>query len=242
MVQANDIEMVPVVWMWPGRMALGKLSLIAGEPGLGKSQMTAALAAAVTIGGRWPCSNERAPLGSVVIFSAEDDDAGDTIVPRLKSAGADLRRIQIVSAVKDRSDRGAAIERSFSLQVDLHLLEMAIQNLGDVRLIIIDPITSYLGKVDSHKNAEIRGVLEPVAHMAARHGAAVVGITHFSKGGGTSAINRFIGSIGFIAAARAAFVVTADPGSASWFSWTSPIRRPCPAAIHPRQKQSCRAR
>jgi AAA domain len=82
-----------------------------------------------------------------------------------------------------------------------------------VRLIIIDPITSYLGRVDSHKNAEIRSVLEPVAQMAARHGAAVVGITHFSKGGGTSAINRFIGSIGFIAAARAAFVVTTDPDS-----------------------------
>jgi AAA domain len=211
-VQATDIEMVPVMWMWPGKMALGKLSLIAGEPGLGKSQLTAALAAAVTTGGQWPCSNERAPFGSVVIFSAEDD-ASDTIVPRLKSAGADLERVQIVSAVKERSDQGAAIERSFSLQIDLPLLERAIQNLGDVRLIIIDPITSYLGKVDSHKNAEIRGVLEPVAHMAARHGAAVVGITHFSKGGGTSAINRFIGSIGFIAAARAAFVVTADPDS-----------------------------
>jgi putative DNA primase/helicase len=212
MVQANVIEMVPVAWLWPGKMALGKLSLIAGEPGLGKSQLAAALGATVTTGGQWPHSHERAPLGSVVIFSAEDD-ASDTIVPRLKSAGADLERIQIVSAVKEQLSQGAAIERSFSLQVDLPLLERAIQNLGDVRLIIIDPITSYLGRVDSHKNAEIRSVLEPVAHMAARHGAAVVGITHFSKGGGTSAINRFIGSIGFIAAARAAFVVTIDPDS-----------------------------
>jgi RecA-family ATPase len=191
-------------------MALGKLSLIAGEPGLGKSQLTAALAAAVTTSDQWPCTQERAPLGSVVIFSAEDD-ARDTIVPRLKGAGADLDRIRIVSGVKEQSDRGVGIERSFSLQADLPLLEGAIRKLGDARLIIIDPITSYLGKVDSHKNAEIRSVLEPVAQMAARHGAAVVGITHFSKGGGTSAINRFIGSIGFIAAARAAFVVTTTP-------------------------------
>jgi putative DNA primase/helicase len=212
MVQANVIEMAPVAWLWPDKMALGKLSLIAGEPGLGKSQLAAALGATVTTGGQWPHSHERAPLGSVVIFSAEDDPS-DTIVPRLKSAGADLERIQIVSAVKEQLSQGAAIERSFSLQVDLPLLEKAIQNLGDVRLIIIDPITSYLGRVDSHKNAEIRSVLEPVAHMAARHRAAVVGITHFSKGSGTSAINRFIGSIGFIAAARAAFVVTIDPDS-----------------------------
>jgi AAA domain len=211
-VRASKIEIVRVEWLWPGKMALGKLSLIAGEPGLGKSQLTAALAAAVTTSDQWPCIQERAPLGSVVIFSAEDD-ARDTIVPRLKAAGADLDRIRIVSGVKEQSDVGVEIERSFSLQGDLPLLEGAIRKLGDARLIIIDPITSYLGRVDSHKNAEIRSVLEPVAQMAARHGAAVVGITHFSKGGGTSAINRFIGSIGFIAAARAAFVVTTDPDS-----------------------------
>jgi putative DNA primase/helicase len=211
-VRASDIEIAPVEWLWPGRIALGKLSLIAGEPGLGKSQLTAALAAAVTTGAQWPSTQERAPRGSVVIFSAEDD-ARDTIVPRLKAAGADLDRIRIVSGVKEQSDRGVGIERSFSLQADLPLLEGAIRELGDARLIIIDPITSYLGRVDSHKNAEIRSVLEPVAQMAARHGVAVVGITHFSKGGGTSAINRFIGSIGFIAAARAAFVVTTDPDS-----------------------------
>jgi putative DNA primase/helicase len=211
-VRASEIEILPVEWLWPGKMALGKLSLIAGEPGLGKSQLTAALAAAVTTSDQWPCTQERAPLGSVVIFSAEDDPR-DTIVPRLKGAGADLDRIRIVSGVKEQSNRGVGIERSFSLQADLPLLEGAIRTLGDTRLIIIDPITSYLGRVDSHKNAEIRSVLEPVAQMAARHGVAVIGITHFSKGGGTSAINRFIGSIGFIAAARAAFVVTTDPDS-----------------------------
>jgi putative DNA primase/helicase len=211
-LRASEIEIVPVEWLWPGKMALGKLSLIAGEPGLGKSQLTAALAAAVTTSDQWPCTQERAPLGSVVIFSAEDDPR-DTIVPRLKGAGADLDRIRIISGVKEQSNRGVGIERSFSLQIDLPLLERELRGVGDVRLLIIDPITSYLGRVDSHKNAEIRSVLEPVAQMAARHGAAVIGITHFSKGGGTSAINRFIGSIGFIAAARAAFVVTTDPDS-----------------------------
>ena len=208
---AADVVILPVSWLWSGRFALGKLSLIAGEPGLGKSQLTAAVTAAVTTGTEWPCDGEPAPLGSVVILSAEDD-ASDTIVPRLKAAGADLARVHIVSAVKDVRD-GNRVERSFNLQADLDLLEQTTRGLGDVRLIIIDPITSYLGKVDSHRNAEIRSVLEPVAQMAAQRGAAVIGITHFAKGGGTTAINRFIGSIGFIAAARAAFVVTRDPNS-----------------------------
>jgi AAA domain len=186
--------------------------LIAGEPGLGKSQLTASLAATVTTGGQWPCATDRAPLGSVVILSAEDD-ASDTIAPRLKAAGADLNRVQVVSAV-NASDGKTTSRRSFNLQTDLDLLERAMRQVGDVRLVVIDPITSYLGKgVDSHKNAEVRSVLEPVAEMAARWQAAVIGVTHFSKGGGTSAINRFIGSIAFIAAARAAFVVTADPDS-----------------------------
>jgi putative DNA primase/helicase len=211
MLRASDIELKAVEWLWPGKFALGKITLIAGEPGLGKSQLTAALAATVTTGGRWPTSDQRSPRGCVVMFSAEDD-ASDTIAPRLLAAGADLKRIQIVSAVHG-GDKTPG-RRSFNFQTDLDLLEKAMQDLGDVRLVVIDPITSYLGKgVDSHKNAEVRSVLEPVAELAARYSAAFVGITHFSKGGGSSAINRFIGSIAFIAAARAAFVVTNDPDS-----------------------------
>jgi putative DNA primase/helicase len=211
-VRASDIELKAVEWLWPGKFALGKLTLIAGEPGLGKSQLTAALAATVTTGGRWPTSDQRSPLGSVVMFSAEDD-ASDTIAPRLLAAGADLDRVHIVSAVQDGNGKTPG-RRSFNFQTDLDLLEQAMQKFGDVRLVVIDPITSYLGKgVDSHKNADVRSVLEPVAEMAARYGAAFVGITHFSKGGEASAINRFIGSIAFIAAARAAFVVTTDPDS-----------------------------
>jgi hypothetical protein len=213
MVRASDIELKAVEWLWPGKLALGKLGLIAGEPGLGKSQLTAALAATVTTGGRWPNCEQRSPLGSVVIFSAEDD-AGDTIAPRLTAAGANLDRVHIVSAVNGSDNKMVGGRRAFNLQTDLDLLEKALRECGDVRLVVIDPITSYLGKgVDSHKGADVRSVLEPMAEMAARHGAAVIGITHFSKGDGASAMNRFIGSIAFIAAARSAFVVTADPDS-----------------------------
>jgi putative DNA primase/helicase len=129
-------------------------------------------------------------------------------VPRLIAAGADLGRVLIISAVQQRDGRG---RRVFNLQADLDLLEAEIAKAGDVRLVIIDPVSSYMGKTDSHKNSDVRGTLEPLGEMAAPLRVAVVSITHFSKGGGASAINRFIGSIAFVAAARAAFIVTRDP-------------------------------
>ncbi len=107
--------------------------------------------------------------------------------------------------------------RSFNLQADLDLLEREIERLADVCLIVIDPISSYLGRVDSHKNADVRGVLEPIGEMAERLGVAVLSITHFSKAGTgttTKALHRFIGSIAFVGAPRMAFAVMEDPDAA----------------------------
>jgi len=125
--RASDIKIVPVSWLWPGRIALGKLSLIAGEPGLGKSQVSLAMAAAVTTGGSWPCREGGAPKGNVIILAAEDG-AADTLVPRLKAADADLERVSIVSAVSEDAGR-----RAFNLAADLDLLEQKIRAAGDVQ-------------------------------------------------------------------------------------------------------------
>jgi putative DNA primase/helicase len=202
--RASEIVPQPVKWLWPSRMAIGKQTLIAGEPGLGKSQIATALVAAVTTGGPWPHEEGRAPLGNAIILSAEDGIA-DTIVPRLHVAGADCERAFIISAVRN-NDR----LRTFNLQADLVLLEQALDRIGDVRLVVIDPISSYMGAIDSHKNTDVRAVLEAVGEMAERRHIAIVGITHFSKGAGQRAINAFMGSVAFIAAARAAFAVMKD--------------------------------
>ena len=207
MQRACDVEARPIEWLWPGRIAIGKQTMLAGEPGLGKSQLSAFLAAAVTTSGHWPNGEGRAELGSVIVLSAEDD-AADTIIPRLTAAGAELARVHIVSAVTTDDQKS---RRLFNLQSDLLTLAEAIGRVGDVRLVIIDPVSSYLGKVDSHKNAEVRTVLEPIGEMASRLRVAVVAVTHFSKGSGTSANHRIIGSIAFVAAARAAFIVSRDP-------------------------------
>jgi putative DNA primase/helicase len=136
--RASEIPIEPIAWLWPGRIALGKLTLVAGEAGLGKSQISLAVAAAVTIGGDWPCGEGRAPCGNVIVLSAEDG-ASDTVVPRLIAAGADCERVSLVTAVRDQR------RRTFDLGTDLALLETEIARTDDVRLIIIDPISSYLG-------------------------------------------------------------------------------------------------
>jgi putative DNA primase/helicase len=210
--RAADITPRRIDFLWPGRLARGKHTAFAGEPGDGKSQLSIYVAATISRGGKWPCGEGHVQLGNVIIFNAEDG-ADDTIVPRLIAAGADLERIHIVSAVLQEDGKG---RRTFNLQADLALLEQKIREIGNVALVIIDPISSYMGKTDSHKNSEVRGALEPAGEMAERMKVAILSITHFSKAGSgntNKALHRFIGSIAFVGAPRAAFAVIEDADS-----------------------------
>jgi hypothetical protein len=207
----SDIEPKPVSWLWPGRIARGKVSIIAGNPGLGKSQVTASLAAIVTTGGRWPVDRSQCIPGDVVILSAEDDPA-DTLRPRLEAAGANLHRVHVLDAViLGYTGEGQRQNRTFSLQNDLEGLSAKLAELGDVAAVVIDPITAYLGDVDSHRNAEVRALLAPLSELAAVHGTAIIGISHLNKSAGTEALMRVTGSLAFVAAARAAYLVAEDP-------------------------------
>jgi hypothetical protein len=206
---ADQIEPRAVEWLWSGRIARGKLAVFGGDPGLGKSKLLLFIAGAFSNGGQWPCNEGRAPCGHVIILSAEDG-AEDTIIPGLMAAGADRSKIHIISAVREGDDR-----KMFNLQHDLDLLEKYITEIrrpGDsVVAVIIDPLTAYLGRVDSHKMAEMRAVLGPIAEMAARLNVAVIGNTHLSKSADNNkALYRFVGSIATIAAARTAFVIVED--------------------------------
>ena len=208
-VCASEVGLEPVQWIWKGRLAKGKHTCIAGEPGTGKSTLATFITATITMGGQWPCGEGRSSQGSVILLSAEDG-AADTIAPRLHAADADLGRVNIIKAVMEGEER-----RGFNLQRDLALLEAECNRLGDVALIIIDPVSSYLGKTDSHKNAEVRSVLEPVGEFAERLNVAVLSITHFSKGAvgsATKALHKFIGSIAFVGAPRIALAVIDEDG------------------------------
>lgn len=205
----SDVETKPVKWLWHKRIALGKLTVIAGNPGLGKSQITAYLAATVSTGGYWPDGAEP-PLKAAVLLLSAEDDAGDTIKPRLLAAGADVGNCYVIDAVHSVNSNGDAQLRTFDLSQDIERLEREIIRIGNVGLVVIDPISAYLGGVDSHNNADMRGLLAPLSAMAAQHNVAVVLVTHMNKSKDQEPIARVIGSIGLIAAARAGYVVIKD--------------------------------
>lgn len=212
LVSVDSVERQEIRWLWLGRIPLGKVSLIVGDPGTGKSHMMLDCAARVTRGGAWPDQPaERAPEGQVILLSAEDDVA-DTIRPRLEVAGADIAKVKVLQAVQyyDRG-KGTTLSKHFSLEVDLDMLEKAVVSTPGTRLLIIDPISAYLGaSVDSHKNSDIRGLLAPLAELAARFDMAVSGITHLNKSHNLKAMYRATGSLAFVAAARAVWAVTKD--------------------------------
>jgi len=198
-------------WLEKGRIAMGKVTLIAGDPGLGKSFMTLELCARVS---RGECgSADINHLPQAVILSAEDD-AGDTIRPRLVDMGANLSRVHIIDGVAKTKDESADDRCDLTqLDRDMDLLVKGIRDLGGVTLIVIDPISAYMGKADSHNNAEVRAVLADLAQLASLTGAAVVCVTHLNKDtGGKRAVYRAMGSLAFTAAARAVHLVTKHPG------------------------------
>jgi putative DNA primase/helicase len=174
-------------------------------PGEGKTQIKCDIAARISTGGLWP-DGGRAPCGSIVMLSAEDP-IKDVLRPRLEAAGADLRRVVVLESVVEKDGRG----RSFNLQGDLDKLARAINQIGDVALVTLDPITAYMGSgIDSHRTTDVRGVLEPLAKFAEEMNVSVLCISHPPKATQSTAINSVTGSLAFTAAPRMVLVATKD--------------------------------
>ena len=183
------------------------MGLIAGDPGLGKSQIGTYLAATVSAGGEWPCGEGSACRGDVIYISAEDSLA-DTIRPRLEAAGADLDRVHVIEAVNDHLG-----PRPFNLVVDLGRLDQSLQAICKPRLVIIDPINACLSSTDvrpfnANNVTQVRALIHRLEALAAKHRVAVVCVTHFTKAKGGGALSRVTGSFAFVAAARSVFTVT----------------------------------
>jgi RecA-family ATPase len=200
-----DTEMTRVNWLWSNHLARGKLTMLAGDSALGKSQVSINFTAALTKIGEWP-DGDTAPRGSVIILSAEDA-INDTIVPRLAAAGADLSRVHCLKCVRVE---GKA--QSFNIQTNMDLIAQKVREVGDVALVIIDPVTAYLGnEIDSHRTTEVRAALLPLEQFAAQLDVAVLCIAHPPKAPSTKALNFIAGSGAFTHAPRLAFMAIEDP-------------------------------
>jgi hypothetical protein len=202
-VRLDTVAPELVEWIWPGRIPRGKLTLLIGDPGLGKSFLALDIAARVSRGAVWP-DGGRAPLGAIVLLSAEDG-LSDTIRPRLDKLNADVGRIHALTAMRE-----AGVDRGFSLETDLERLGTVIESTG-AALVGIDPLSAYLGDRDSYKDSEIRGLLGPLAALAERTRVAIVAIIHLTKDQQRKALFRALGSIAFVAAARVVLAIGKDP-------------------------------
>ena len=192
----SGVRTRPIDWLWRGYIPLRKVTIVDGDPGLGKSTLLLDLASRGSIGGLAPTGE---PLGDAftTIYVTVEDDAEDTILPRIQKAGGDPSRFHLL--------------RKLSLPAQIDRLEATAIRLR-ARLIVIDPLMAYLGDgVKTNDDHLVRRALEPLADMAARLDVAIVLIRHLNKRVGDDAIYRGGGSIGFTGLARSVLAVGRDP-------------------------------
>jgi len=202
LVCLGDVEPEAVDYVWPGRIARGKITLVIGEVGTGKTHTTLDMSSRLTRGHTWP-DGGHAPAGDVLLLTSEDGLA-DTVRPIVDRQGGDPRRVYVLQAVRLEGHNC-----QFTLERDLPALEAAIQQTHAL-LVVISPLSAYLGSRDSYKDAEIRGLLTPLAAMAERHRVAILGIMHLTKVQTRRLLLRAQGSVAFVAQARTVLVVGED--------------------------------
>jgi hypothetical protein len=201
LTRAADVRPEAVAWAWAGRVPLGSLTLLVGQPGLGKSTAALTLAAMATRGN---LAGDLAAPVDVLYLSAEDSPA-HTLVPRLIAAGADLARVHFLTLRDDAGERGLA------LPDDVDRLAEAVARTG-ARLVCVDPIMAHLATaLDVHRDHAIRRALAPLAALADDAGAAILAVAHLNKSAGSDLFGRVGGSIGLTAAARSVLVMGTDP-------------------------------
>lgn len=204
--QASSLKIIPIRWLWPGWLARGKLQILAGAPGTGKTTIAMSLAATVSSAGCFPCGTP-ANRGNVLIWTGEDDPA-DTLAPRLVASGADLAHVFFVRGTVEDGE-----QRSFDPGRDIGLLVQEAKRIGNVQLLIVDPVVSAIVG-DGHKANDVRRGLQPLVDLAQILDCAVLGVTHFSKGSsGRDPLERVMGSQAFGALARVVLVAAKETSS-----------------------------
>lgn len=207
-VRMSDVVEERVEWLWQPYVARKKLTILQGDPGVGKTFAALSVAASVSRGNPLPGRDgqltERQPPQSILYLTGEDG-LGDTIRPRLAAMGADLGRVFVLDGWESDEDQGVVDAQ------DLSVIEEAVESVRPA-LVVMDPIQAFLGaKVDMYRANETRPVLSGLARLAAKHGFAVILVGHLRKSSSDRAVHRGLGSIDFAAAARSILLVAPDP-------------------------------
>jgi hypothetical protein len=208
LVNLADVPVEEVHWLWPGRIPFGKLTILDGDPGLGKSSVTLDIAARLTRGQPMPAAPAESALdpANVVLLTAEDG-LGDTIRPRLEAAGACLDKVVALQGF------GKAEELLFPISLPMDVATIArVVATHQAKLILIDPLMAYLDdNVQAHNDQSVRRALLPLTQLAEKSGAAVLVVRHLNKQPSKNVTYRGGGSIGIIGVARSGLIVCKDP-------------------------------
>lgn len=207
----DDVEPEEYEWLWPRRLPRRTVSLIAGDGGAGKSTLTGALAATVTSGGCWPdIPEERVDPGRVILLTAEEGLSTD-VRPRMTRFGADCRKIHVLKAI----DAGEGVEQRFAIARDIPVLADVCKDLGEVGLVMIDPIGSYMSGVDTHNDAEVQHALTPLFQFADEFRLCALMVAHLNKSASASIEARIQGANAFKNKSRMVWYYSVDPRNRS---------------------------
>jgi hypothetical protein len=209
LVRADSLKPESINWAWPNRFAFGKMAMIAGDPGLGKSTILIEIAALHSNGGEFPCGEGKAILCETLYLTAEDG-LRDTLIPRLMAAEADLTKIHFLTGTKVEGASTDDAAAMFDITKDVDTLRRVFQDNPDIKILIIDPLTAYLGVgTKAKENTDVRRVLTPLVKLVEEFGVLLLANNHLNKNSG-KALYRILDSIAFVALGRTVHLVAKD--------------------------------